>query len=401
MSQRQFPEFGRLLRGYREQEPKVARQELADTVGLSANYVYYLERGVRRPSRERLDKLADALSVTGEARDELFEAAGYNPVTKRHADPTIGLLAGCLDDSQIQDEQRAALAADIRRCIVEWRKRINISEKGVTKVVVPIAGWQARLLAPEKVQGILAHAFTEAAQANIQEVIVIIAPTMGASMFERLRDRYGLKMRTVVQDNELGLGHAVLLAQEHVGNAPFGLMLPDDVDPGGAVLGEMIERYLEGKRVLVAVSREPLSMKKPEAKYGGVAILGKPLNTAERVYFLAELTEKPADMEEVDLEGRSVVGRYILTPSIFGHLERAGLNPQTGRNELTDALALMSKEESVCAYVLDRDLLPCAPLKGLLEKLVESINNPQQFHEILRLTDETLEKIDKIVAGKT
>ena len=60
----------------------------------------------------------------------------------------------------------------------------------------------------------------------------------------------------------------------------------------------------------------------------------------------------------------------------------------------------MSKEDSVCAYVLDRDLLPCAPLKGLLEKLVDSINKPQQFHEILRLTDETLEKIDKIVAGK-
>lgn len=149
------------------------------------------------------------------------------------------------------------------------------------------------------------------------------------------------RIHAVRQGHPLGLGHAVLQAKRHVGDAPFAVMLPDDLMiPGAHLLARMIEvrRALGGSVVaLLKVSREQATA------YASTAVT--PLPIPEGVDLpegglvrIDEVVEKPR-LEDVKSE-YAVIGRYVLDPAVFDALE--GIEPGANNEyQLTDAYARM------------------------------------------------------------
>lgn len=161
----------------------------------------------------------------------------------------------------------------------------------------------------------------------------------------RLREMQELSRLTDIcyirQKEQLGLGHAILTAQEVIGDEPFAVLLPDDiVDGERPVLKQMMEVYQQYGASVMAIER--LSPQ-DTIKYGIV----EPKQVSEHVYQVLSLVEKPGPSEAPSDLG--VVGRYILMPEIFDILKGITL----GKNQeiqLTDALQLLLRQQPVYAY---------------------------------------------------
>jgi len=243
----------------------------------------------------------------------------------------------------------------------------------VRKAVIPAAGLGSRFLpvtksVPKELLPILdkpmlQYVVEEAAEAGIERVIVVtsrgkesIAAYFQAmpDLEERLADSgataLAAKVRAaaelaqvsfVIQEQPLGLGHAVLTAEEAVAGEPFVVILPDDIiahSPG--VVAQMLKVHENTGGGVVAV--EPMPWERVH-NYGVVD--ATPVN--DRVHQIHGLVEKPSRQEAPS--NLTIVGRYILPPEIFDHLRRTppGTN---GEIQLTDALLLLLEHYELYAY---------------------------------------------------
>jgi len=135
----------------------------------------------------------------------------------------------------------------------------------------------------------------------------------------------------VRQGEPLGLGHAVLVTRDLVGNEPFAVILADDViDADPPALAQMIRVYEEVQGPVILVERVPKSQ---VSNYGVIA--AEPIRPG--VYRITDLVEKPpADQAPSDL---AIIGRYILTPDIFEALEETARDrDRSGEIQLTNGL---------------------------------------------------------------
>ena len=135
----------------------------------------------------------------------------------------------------------------------------------------------------------------------------------------------------VRQGEPLGLGHAVLITRDLVGNEPFAVILADDViDADPPALAQMIRVYEEVQGPVILVERVPKSQ---VSNYGVIA--AEPIRPG--VYRITDLVEKPpADQAPSDL---AIIGRYILTPDIFEALEETARDrDRSGEIQLTNGL---------------------------------------------------------------
>jgi UTP--glucose-1-phosphate uridylyltransferase len=160
-----------------------------------------------------------------------------------------------------------------------------------------------------------------------------------------------------------GLGHAVLMAKSVVGNDPFAVILADDLIDSGdnPCLKQMVDVYEQCGGSVLAVQDVPAEQVN---QYGIVSV--EPVS--ERLGKVKAIVEKPSPEEAPSTLG--VVGRYILTPRIFHHLEdtRPGAG---GEIQLTDAIAALMVEESVYAYEFEGKRYDCGSKLGYLEATVE------------------------------
>lgn len=176
----------------------------------------------------------------------------------------------------------------------------------------------------------------------------------------------------VRQPRMLGLGHAVLCAQPLVGNAPFAVLLADDLmlsnDKNKSVLAQMTEQYNVYHSSILAVQKVSPEHTK---RYGIVA--GNPLE--DRLIKVSTIIEKPKPEEAPSDLG--VVGRYILNPSIFELLRH--LKPGVGGElQLTDAIAALLHDELVLAYQFDGKRYDCGAKDGFLQATVElALQHPE------------------------
>jgi UTP--glucose-1-phosphate uridylyltransferase len=147
----------------------------------------------------------------------------------------------------------------------------------------------------------------------------------------------------VRQGDPKGLGHAVLVAASHVGDEPFAVLLGDDlIDERDHLLEQMVEvQQREGGSViaLMEVPRESVSM------YGCAAVEG---DGADGTVRITGLVEKPP-VEEAP-SNLAVIGRYVLSPSIFGILRETPPG-RGGEIQLTDALQAQIASEPVHGVV--------------------------------------------------
>jgi UTP--glucose-1-phosphate uridylyltransferase len=148
----------------------------------------------------------------------------------------------------------------------------------------------------------------------------------------------------VRQGEPLGLGHAVLVTRELVGEEPFAVILADDViDANPPAMRQMIDVFERVGGPVLAVERVPLE---EISKYGVIApALGEDLG--DGVYRVRDLVEKPPTHEAPsDL---AIIGRYILTPDIFPALA-ATKSDRTGEIQLTNGLReLLNRGRSIYA----------------------------------------------------
>ncbi len=243
----------------------------------------------------------------------------------------------------------------------------------VKKAVIPAAGLGTRFLpitksVPKELLPILdrpmlQYVVEEAAEAGIEEIIIVtargkesiaayfqprpelearLAETEDAGRLEQLRHAASLaRVSFVIQEQPLGLGHAVLTAREAVGADPFAVILPDDIvahTPGViSQLLEVAERFDAG---VVAVERMPWEV---IHNYGVVAAV----QTEGRTHRVNRLVEKPPPSEAPS--NLTIVGRYLLPPEIFDCLERTPPGAR-GEIQLTDGIGLLLESREVYAH---------------------------------------------------
>ncbi|MGE0702590.1 MAG: UTP--glucose-1-phosphate uridylyltransferase GalU [Vicinamibacterales bacterium] len=150
----------------------------------------------------------------------------------------------------------------------------------------------------------------------------------------------------VRQGEPLGLGHAVLVTRDLVGDEPFAVILGDDViDANPPAIKQLIDVFEQVQGPVIAVERVP---RKDISSYGVIAPAADRM--AEGVYRIADLVEKPlVDEAPSDL---AIIGRYILTPDIFPALS-AIKSDRTGEIQLTNGLRELLKSRPIYACLID------------------------------------------------
>ena len=265
----------------------------------------------------------------------------------------------------------------------------------VKKAVFPVAGLGTRFLPATKAspkemlpivdKPLIQYAVEEAAAAGIEEMIFITGRSKRAiedhfdkayeleneltlknktALLEEVRNLLpkSIKCINIRQPEALGLGHAVLCARPAIGEEPFAVLLADDLlDGEPPVMKQMTDVFAEERCSLLAGMNVPLS---ETANYG---IVG---STAidERLERIERIVEKPAP--EKAPSTLAVVGRYLLTPRIFYHLEN--VRPGSGGEiQLTDAIAALLAEERVLAYRYHGTRFDCGSKIGYLQATIE------------------------------
>jgi UTP-glucose-1-phosphate uridylyltransferase/transcriptional regulator with XRE-family HTH domain len=370
-------EFARLLQGYRERL-ELTKAQLAQRAGVSPSFITYLERGQRRPSYAMLLRLMQALDLTASEKRALLQAAGYQP-PEEGLSPRLSTITEQL--AELPQSEREELLEEFARMIGRWRE---LRHKRVRRVVIPLAGWQPRLLSPEQLSKMLRPALHESALAGLSEVILVVAPGKAVPTLKLPR---GLKVRTVVQEPQLGLGHAILITQGVVGDEPFAVILPDDIllGEGRQCLQRMLALYEQYRCSVVAVTGVEGAA---DFKNYGIAQLGKPIR--ENVYLVKELQEKPPQRRA----GLTIVGRYVLVPQIFEALQAT---PPDKNNELqlTDALNILLRRQQISAFVYTDRLFRVTPIKMLLERLIDALDEskPDRLEQAMQITKEALQAL--------
>jgi UTP--glucose-1-phosphate uridylyltransferase len=164
------------------------------------------------------------------------------------------------------------------------------------------------------------------------------------------------------QPAPLGLGHAVLCAQPAVGAEPFFVHLADDLIRSDVpCLKQMADVYGEKRASVLGVELVP---RRDTERYGIVEVEA-PHSATSRIRSIVE-KPKPADAPST----LAVVGRYVLTPSIFAHLERIG-HGSGGEIQLTDGIGALMGEEAVYAHRFEGKRYDCGSKLGYLQATVE------------------------------
>ena len=266
----------------------------------------------------------------------------------------------------------------------------------IRKVVFPVAGLGTRFLPATKAvakemltvvdKPLIQYAAEEAVEAGAETLVFIVGRTKN-SIIDHFDKAYELEtelatrnkqallkiVKEVVPENvncvfirqseALGLGHAVLCAEPAIGDEPFGVILPDDLiyNSGKNCMQQMVDVFDRHGGTVIGTQTVDVE---ESNKYGMVA--GPKVE--ERVSLVDEIIEKPDPAEAPS--DQAVVGRYILTASIFDKL-RTTERGAGGEIQLTDGIAALRKSEEIFAYSFEGSRYDCGSKIGYLQATVE------------------------------
>ncbi len=268
----------------------------------------------------------------------------------------------------------------------------------VRKAVFPAAGLGTRFLPATKAQPkemlplvdkpIIQYGVEEALAAGCDQIIIITGRGKSAiedhfdvsyELEKMLEERGKTDLLTIVrqisdmihvayvrQKEALGLGHAVLMARELVGNEPFAVLLADDViDAPKPALKQMMEVFDEHQASVIATQAVE---GKAISSYG--VLDAQPVNGrfGERLVQVKNLVEKPRQEEAPS--NLAIIGRYILTPQIFDELEKIPLGAG-GELQLTDGLRQLLTKEKIFGYRFEGQRHDTGDKLGFLKATVD------------------------------
>ena len=277
----------------------------------------------------------------------------------------------------------------------------------VRKAVIPAAGLGTRFLPATKAQPkemlpivdkpAIQYVVEEAVRAGITDILIITGrgkrsiedhfdrsfelehflETKGK--FDELKEVREISEMAMIhyirQRDPLGLGHAVLVAEDHVAGEPFAVLLGDDIiSERTPLLQEMLkvhERYGRSVIAVQEVARSEIGL------YGSI----QPEFVEERLARIVSIVEKPAPDEAPS--NLAAIGRYILTPEIFDSLR--SLPPgKGGEVQLTDAINLLAQDQAVYAYVFEDGRFDVGNKLDYLKATVELAVDREDVGEGLR-----------------
>ena len=263
----------------------------------------------------------------------------------------------------------------------------------IRKAIIPAAGFGTRFLPvtrtipkvmlPVLNEPAIQFSVREAADAGIEHIVFVISrgqeatndyfqpvPSLehaleergNADLLKEMRDISSMMHTTFVyQDEPLGLGHAVLMAKDEIGDEPFAVFLPDDIIwADSPPIGDMIKVFSEHKSSVIAVRQVP-----DEAIPNLGVIDPEPLN--DKVYRIKGMVEKPR-LEDAP-SNLAIVGRYVLTPEVFDALKQAPPGA-IGEIQLTDAIEAVRAEQGAYAYKIVADHFDVGTPLGMLKASV-------------------------------
>jgi len=268
----------------------------------------------------------------------------------------------------------------------------------VRKAVFPAAGLGTRFLPATKAQPkemlpivdkpIIQYGVEEALAAGCDQIIIVTGRGKQAiedhfdvsyELEKMLEERKKTDLLQIVrqisdmihvayvrQKEALGLGHAVLMARELVGNEPFAVLLADDViDAEVPCLKQMIDVFEETQCSVLATqvvegpaisSYGVLDVQPAEGLFNG------------RLFEIKNMVEKPTQAEAPS--NLAIIGRYILTPKVFETLSETPLGTG-GELQLTDGMRLLLKSEKMYAYIYEGRRHDTGDKLGFLKATVE------------------------------
>ena len=277
----------------------------------------------------------------------------------------------------------------------------------VNKVVFPVAGLGSRFLPATKSipkemlpiidKPLIQYAVDEAIDAGFSELIFITGNTKRAiqdhfkfnpdlnisnltedkknflSEIHRVIPSH-VSCKYIIQDEPLGLGHAILQAKEAIGEDPFAVVLADDlIDSKQGVLKQMLDHYNDENSSIISVQK---IMKSESINYGIIEF--KEVN--KDLMKIINIVEKPSPENAPSNYG--VVGRYIFSSKIFSMLDKvsAGVGNEI---QLTDAIKLLLKTNPIYSYKFSGTRYDCGTKIGFIKaNIAFALNNPNYSDEL-------------------
>ena len=264
----------------------------------------------------------------------------------------------------------------------------------ITKAIFPVAGLGTRFLPATKAipkemlpiidRPLIEYAVEEAVMAGITEIIFITSHTkraiedhfdqnfeLEAKLIKSGKHEYlekinrkifeNVKFTYVRQKSQKGLGDAILQAKHLIQDEAFAVLLADDLilnDP--SCTAQLMSVYAQKNCSIVGLNTVP---DKDTHKYG--VISSDDVGHPEQTFTINDIVEKPTENAPSNL---AVVGRYILSATIFNYLEN--LAPSVGGEvQLTDAIKLMLKDELVIGHLYEGLKFDCGSRHGYAQAI--------------------------------
>jgi len=283
----------------------------------------------------------------------------------------------------------------------------------IKTVIFPVAGIGSRFLpvtktVPKELLPILnipliEYAVNEAREAGIERFIFVSSPEKKSILdyfkkdiklesYLKNKNSHLLKgieknlisddsLIEVVQEEPLGLGHAIWCARDYI-DGPFAVILPDDlIISKVACIKQMIEAYKVHKSNIVAIQEvDSVDI----SKYGVIDYDKNDKN----YYFIKNMIEKPSANDSPS--NLAIIGRYILSPNVLNFLseKKVGFG---GEIQLTDAIKNTIKNEGVIGYKFEGNRYDCGNVIGALEAQISvAINNSQYKDKVIDIMNKYL-----------
>lgn len=291
----------------------------------------------------------------------------------------------------------------------------------IRKAIIPAAGLGTRFLPATKAQPkemlpivdkpTIQYIVEEAVQSGVEDIIIVTGRNkrsiedhfdksieLELELEKKGKDELLKIARSVSeianihyirQKEPRGLGHAILTAKHFIGNEPFAVLLGDDVIVSKKpCLQQMIDVYNEYKTSILGVQTVP---EEDVSKYGIIDAK----HIEDRIYKIKDLVEKPKT--EQAPSNIAILGRYIITPSIFKYLEtqEAGAG---GEIQLTDSLKRLAKDEAIYSYNFIGKRYDVGNIMGFLQATVESaLRRDELRDDFLAYLKETVNNVEDII----
>nr|NJM02204.1 UTP--glucose-1-phosphate uridylyltransferase GalU [Desulfobacula sp.] len=287
----------------------------------------------------------------------------------------------------------------------------------IRKAVFPVAGLGTRFIPATKAMAkemlpvvdkpIIQYAVEEAFKAGIEQIIFVTGRGKKAledhfdrsfeiehTLMEKHKDDLLKQIQELVpqtgtivytrQNQPLGLGHAIWCARDIVGDEPFAVLLADDlIQTDKPVLAEMVKKFDRLRASIAAI----MEIEKDQTdKYG----ILKATQIEDDIVKIDDMIEKPKP--ENAPSNLAIVGRYILTPRIFYHLEK-GKKGANGEIQLTDAMKALLNEQPIFGYRFHGKRFDCGDKVGFqMANLAFALERPDMRDKLISFIREIEKK---------